>query len=156
MFMLIIGAILTAASMASTYSAARSQSKALAKESVIKAQERAKRTKSLAAKQKASFLHSGISLTGEGTPQSFFDETFDTGSKDINLIKENYDAQIKNVMGGARTKMISQLGTFAVSAGVGGMMSGAAGAGSSSSGVVNSGFSNANVGGNLGAGNMFL
>jgi len=124
MFWLAIGAILTGLSMASTYSQAKSQSKALAEEGTIKAQQRSKRTQQIAGQQKASFLQSGISLTGEGTAQYLIDETYDIGLEDIDLIKKNYNRGISNVMGSARTKMISQLGQFALSAGIGGWGSG--------------------------------
>ncbi|MHA1883385.1 MAG: hypothetical protein ACTSUO_10120, partial [Candidatus Thorarchaeota archaeon] len=105
----------TSASMYSTHQSAKSQSKAIRQQAELQANERAKKTRKLASQQKASFLSSGIALMGEGTSQSVFDDTYDTGIEDMNRIKQNAVSQQKNVWSKARSSMIKDLGMAAVS-----------------------------------------
>ena len=123
MIWIAIGAIVTGLSMASTYSTAQAQEKALKEKGTIAIKEREKRTIRIAGQQKAAFLSSGIALTGEGTPTSLIGETYETGIEDMDLIRKNVGSSVSNVWGQARTKMISQFGQFALSAGMGGMPS---------------------------------
>ena len=115
----VVAAAATGASMYSSYKSAGAQEEALLKESELKTQERAKQTKKLAAAQRVSFLTSGISLTGEGTPETLISETYRVGKEDIGLIREKYGAQIKNVWSQTRTKMISDISSFAMGAATG-------------------------------------
>ena len=107
---------------------AKNQAKSVAAEGAMKAKERAKQTRMLAGKQKASFLNSGISLEGEGTTQNMFDDTYGTGLEDINQIKSNYNAQSKNIMGAARSKAMADLGGMALTVAGGMAMGGGTGA----------------------------
>lgn len=118
--------VLSGLKMWSTYSQASGQTKALKREANIKAGERAKSTKTLAAKQKVSFLSSGISLTGEGTPQALIGETYNIGLEDIRQSGQNYASKIKNVWGAARTSMLSELQELVS---VGGVFGGSGGGG---------------------------
>jgi hypothetical protein len=109
-------------SIAANNKNAKAQANAVAQEGALRAQERAKQTKMLAAKQKTSFLNSGISLTGEGTPQAMLDDTYNTGLADIGQIKSNANTQSKNIMAQARSQMFSTLGSMGMSV-AGGMQS---------------------------------
>lgn len=114
MFWLAINAITTALKAYSTYSAAKAKTKALERERDIKIKQRERRTKALAGSQKASFLQSGIALTGAGTPQALFDETYDIGIEDVNLLSENYHNKIQSIQNQARSEMIGQISEFAL------------------------------------------
>jgi len=65
--------------------------------------ERALRTRRLASGQKASFLASGISLTGEGTAATMLDETFTFGKEEIENIGEKYSKQQEAVLAKGRS-----------------------------------------------------
>ena len=130
---------MTGLSIASRRSAAKSQSQALKEQGTLKAEERAKTTKRLAGKQKASFLQSGISLTGEGTPQALIGETFDVGLEDIKQIQKNTGRGVSNIWSKARSGMLSDLGGFAMTVGMAGVGMGLGGAASASSPALPSG-----------------
>ncbi len=115
---IMLSAVATGFGIASKHSAAKSKSQALKQQGKFKAEERAKKTRRLAGSQKASFLHSGIALTGEGTPQSLIEETYDIGLEDMGQIKENTRRGVSNIWGQARAGMISDLGNFALSTGL--------------------------------------
>ncbi len=109
---------MTGLSIASRSSAAKSKAQALKEQGTLKAKERVKSTRALAGKQKASFLHSGISLTGEGTPQALIGETFDVGLEDIKQIQKNTGRGVSNIWSKARSGMLSDLGGFAMTVGM--------------------------------------
>jgi hypothetical protein len=113
--------------MVSSYQSASAKAKALKSEAALKASERAKETTALAAAQKVSFLNSGISLTGEDntTPMSVLSDTYTKGKEDISQIKENYNAQLKNVWSQARSSFLSSLGGLALGVAGSGLFSGA-------------------------------
>jgi hypothetical protein len=106
---------LTAYSAYNNYENAKDQKKALEQEKDLKVKERQKNTKLLIARQKVSFLNSGISLTGEGTPQNMFDETERIGLEDVEQIKSNYGQAQKNLMSSARSSLFSSLAGMASS-----------------------------------------
>ncbi len=124
--LLVAGVGLTAGSMVSSYQSASAKAKALKSEAALKASERAKETTALAAAQKVSFLNSGISLTGEDntTPMSVLSDTYTKGKEDISQIKENYNAQLKNVWSQARSSFLSSLGSMALNVAGSGLLSG--------------------------------
>ncbi len=114
----IMGAIGTGFSMSAKNTAAKKQQQALQQQGTIQARQRAKGIKALAGSQKASFMQSGISLTGEGTTQALLDETYDTGIEDIGQIKSNTKAGVSNVWSKARSGMIGDLTSFALNTGL--------------------------------------
>lgn len=75
--------------------------------------ERRKRTQALAARQKVSFLQSGLAL--EGTPLTAISQTFQTGIEDIDLASRNAERTAKNIQRNARSQAIGTL----VQAGIG-------------------------------------
>lgn len=70
------------------------QTKAIKEQANINAQTSANNTRRIAAAQRAGFLNSGIALTGDGTAQSLFDETYDLGRTDISRIYSNANTEI--------------------------------------------------------------
>ena len=60
---------------------ARDQAKAVAKEGAIQAEKGKQLTLARAAKQKSSFLSSGITLNNSGTPMAVLNSTFSSSSK---------------------------------------------------------------------------
>lgn len=107
---LIIG--LTAASALGQIENSKQQAKAITKEGNIAAQNKARETQIKAARVQNSFMNSGLTL--EGTPENVITGTYDTGIKDINQIKSNYDSQAKNVISQGRTAALSTMaGSFA-------------------------------------------
>lgn len=115
---IIVGAVSTGFKIHSEYEMAKSNARALEAEGNLRMEQRQERTKRMLASQKASFLSSGITLNGEDTPIAVLGYTADTGIKDMGLIRSNYNSRIKNVWRQARSQMISDLGNFAMSAGM--------------------------------------
>ncbi len=114
----VVGIGLMGASAAMKYENAEDQANAVAREGAIKAKEREKKLLRLAGSQKASFAASGISLTGdEGLFGVTLKDTYKTGFEDINLIKENYNTQASSIMSGARSQLVSDLGSMVLAAG---------------------------------------
>jgi len=79
------------------------QSAMLESDKRMRQKERARKTKKLAGKQRASFLASGISLTGEGTAEAMLGETYDFGKEEVQNIGEYYSKQQENVLAKGRT-----------------------------------------------------
>jgi len=133
--LLVVGTAMSAMSAAESYKQSKRQAKATAQEGALKAAEREKQTRRLAASQKTSFLSSGISLTGEDSdlPNVVMQDTFATGLQDISLIKSNYNQQSKNIMGAARAKLVSDIGGMALNIGMAGAMGGMGGGGGTQS-----------------------
>lgn len=92
---------------ATEMSAARNEAKATIAEGNIAAGNKAKQVAAAAATQRVSFLQSGLTL--EGTPMNIIESTFNTGIKDINQIRSNYDHRAKNQITAGRTAFISSL-----------------------------------------------
>jgi len=102
---------------------------ALNKQKDIQEKQTIKKRKQILEQQKASFLASGISLTGsQDTPQDFFDETNTATAEDMAMIGDYYSTQIGNSTGRARAKYIGAIGS-AVSSVAGAYSSTYAGAG---------------------------
>lgn len=125
---------------------AKKQASALRAEGELKANERAKQTKQLVGRQKASFLNSGISLVGSETSGLVIEDTYKTGLEDISQIRENYGNAASNVLSQARSQMLAGLGNMAFQGASAGVQSGmfspktsAQGLAGSSAGMVGTG-----------------
>jgi hypothetical protein len=99
-----------ALSAVSSISAANSQAKATIAEGNLATQNKAKEVALKAARQKSSFLTSGLTL--EGTPMSVIENTFNTGIEDIKALGSNYNSQSKNIMAQGRTKALSSFASL--------------------------------------------
>lgn len=124
-----VSTVLQTAGAIQSYKNSKKQAKATAEEGALKAAQRDRQTRQLAARQKTSFLNSGISLTGDGdVADVVMQDTYDTGIADINLIKSNYNQQSKNIMSQARSQFFSSMGTMILSTAAIGSLGGGAGA----------------------------
>lgn len=107
----IIMAVTALASGVTKAVSAVKDSKAQAK--VAKAQaeeqvnERARQAVKLMNQQKTSFLKGGVYF--DGTPEAVLDETYDFMKKDIDIMKNNANTNIKNIMRQGRTAFASSL-----------------------------------------------
>jgi hypothetical protein len=101
------------ASASNQRKAARKQLEATAMQTKVKADERIKQIRRLASQQKSSFLASGISLTGDGTPDAIISETYDVGMADVENIKKFGSVQGENISATARAQMLSTYGQMA-------------------------------------------
>lgn len=107
----IIMAVTALASGVTKAVSAVKDSKAQAK--VAKAQaeeqvnERARQAVKLMNQQKTSFLKGGVYF--DGTPEAILDETYDFMKKDIGIMKNNANTNIKNIMRQGRTAFASSL-----------------------------------------------
>lgn len=107
-------------------STANAQAESVVSQGNIAASEKAKETRMRAARAKASFLSSGLTL--EGTPSAAIGGIFDTGLKDVQNIRSNANAQSKNIMSQARTQVIGDImGTAMMASGSFGSMATSAG-----------------------------
>jgi len=138
-WIMVIAMVVSAAvSAASSYYAgvesknqSKRQSQMLEADKNRRQKEIARKTKKMAAGQRASFLSSSISLTGGGTADSVLGETYDFGAEDIKNVGEAYTNQQEAVLAKGRSDYNMGLlsATTAVATGVAGV----AGAGSPSS-----------------------
>lgn len=121
MFQLLALLGLTALQNIQTINQAKKQAKATVREGEIVADNKARDVMRQAARQRSSFLTSGLTL--EGTPENVIGQTYDTGLQDVNLIRSNVNTQSKNIIGQARSQMLSNImGTvsgFAMGSGAG-------------------------------------
>ena len=93
-------------------SQAEDQADAAIREGDLRAKEKAKETRLRAARQKVSFLNSGLTL--DGTPIAAINNTFDVGLEDVNQIQENSRIKAKNIIKSGRTEAIGKIaGTVA-------------------------------------------
>jgi hypothetical protein len=90
------------------------QAEALKLENEIRTKEKARQVKKTAGQQRASFLSSGISLTGEGTAQDVLGETYQFGLEDIDLMNRNTKTNMENVLSKGRSEFIGGLGKAAL------------------------------------------
>jgi len=121
--------VLQGASAWQKYETSEDQANALAREGNQKAEQRAIQARKLAGQQKASFVSSGISITGtEGTAGFILKDTYKTGLEDVNQIKENYNTKSGSVMSMARAQLMSDMSKMAMTASGLGGGGGAAGA----------------------------
>lgn len=116
---------------------ARAQQEALKMQTEVQAKDRIKQIRKLASSQKASFLSSGIALTGEGTPDALFSDTYDTGIADVESMVKYGAVKGKDLYYGARAKQLQTYGQIASDVtsyaslglqGAGGLSKGASGA----------------------------
>jgi hypothetical protein len=121
MFRLLALLGLTAIQNIQTINQAKKQAGALVREGEIAASNKARDVMRQAARQRSSFLTSGLTL--EGTPEQVIGQTYDTGLQDVNLMRSNTNTQSKNIIGQARSQMLSNImGTvsgFAMGSGAG-------------------------------------
>jgi len=103
---------LGAMSAANQQKSAKKQMRALETRDKIRANERVKSIKRLAASQRSSFLSSGIAL-GEGTTQDVQGETYATGVEDVENIKQYGEAQGEAISAKLRSDMLSTYGKMA-------------------------------------------
>lgn len=148
---------LGAISLRNQKKAARAQLDAQAMQAKSAAEQRIKGIRKLAASQRASFLHSGIALTGEGTPDDLLSETYDTGIADVENILQQGQVRGDAIHSQARAKMLSTYGQMAsdvssyASMAVGGMGK----LGSAKTVPTSDGLSFDGIGGNAGMGSSF-
>ena len=114
---------LAAASAASGISNAKDEAKSVVEQANIDAETSSKKTILKAARQRSSFLNSGLLL--EGTPLAAIDDTFNIGIQDIDQITSNANAKSKNIVSSARTEALTSLaGTAMGSVGSGSLFGG--------------------------------
>ena len=97
--------------------AAEDQAQAGIDQANIQSENKAKEVRIKAARQRSSFLNSGLTL--EGTPLSAINSTFNSGIADINQITSNANKSSKNLISNARTEAITSLATTAIGTGFG-------------------------------------
>lgn len=103
---IVAAAIAAAASVyagMASYEASKKQSKMIQADKEMRKKERAEKTRKLAGEQRASFLASGISLTGEGTAEAMLGETYDFGKEEVANIDEYYSKRQEQVLAKGRT-----------------------------------------------------
>lgn len=105
---------LSAASAIGSYNQSKSQARQAIKQGEIAMKNRADEIRSLAAKQRVSYLASGLEL--EGTPNAVIADTYNTGIEDVNAIRESANQQSKNILTAARAKLLGDIAKTAVSA----------------------------------------
>lgn len=82
----------------------KAAARAVVAEAQINAENMAADTVRAAGKLQASFLNSGLTL--EDGPTNVIERAYTAGRKDIRRIVDNANTQSKNIMKGARTKML--------------------------------------------------
>lgn len=102
------------ASAIGNFNQQKSEARQTAHHGTIEAAKRANEIKSLAAKQRVSYLQAGLEL--EGTPQAVINDTYNTGMQDIHAISEGYNQQSKNIMNKARANLLGDIAKVGVSA----------------------------------------
>jgi hypothetical protein len=105
--LLVVAGGLQVAKAHSEAQAANKQAKASIAEGNIVAANKAKEVARNAAAQRVSFLNSGLTL--EGTPMNVIESTFNTGTEDINQIRNNYNARAKSQIAAGRSAAIGDL-----------------------------------------------
>lgn len=105
---------LSAASAIGSYNQSKSQARQAIKQGEIAMKNRADEIRSLAAKQRVSYLASGLEL--EGTPNAVIADTYNTGIEDVNAIRESANQTSKNILTAARAKLLGDIAKTAVSA----------------------------------------
>lgn len=110
-------------------SQSENEAQAVVDQANIDAENKAKETRMLAARQQVSFLNSGLTL--EGTPMAAIQNTFSTGLQDINQITTNANKQSKNIIKAGRMEAIGKIASTGAGMAFGGgdMFGGASGSG---------------------------
>ncbi len=105
---------LNVASAIGNYNQSKSDARQAIKQGEIAMQNRANEIRSLAAKQRVSYLASGLEL--EGTPQVVITDTYDKGIADVNAIRDSANQTAKNIMTAARAKLLGDMAKTVVGA----------------------------------------
>ena len=105
---------LNVASAIGSYNQSKSQARQAIKEGEIAMKNRADEIRSLAAKQRVSYISAGLEL--EGTPQSVITDTYNKGIADVNAIRDSANQTSKNILTAARAKLLGDMAKTAVSA----------------------------------------
>lgn len=116
---------LSAASAIGSYNQSKSQARQAIRQGEIAMQNRADEIRSLAAKQRVSYVSAGLEL--EGTPQAVITDTYNKGIADINAIRDSANQTSKNILTAARAKLLGDMATTMVGAYTLGALGGAAG-----------------------------
>ena len=103
----ILMAGLSTLSAMQTMKTAKSQARGVIAEGELKAGQQAKKTRYRVAKQRVSYLQSGLSLGGSA--EDVIAESFATGFEDIEAIKGSADISAKNIIGAGRASAIKSL-----------------------------------------------
>lgn len=98
--------------------ASEDQADAVISQANLDAENKAKETRLLAARQQVSFLNSGLTL--DGTPMSAIQNTFKTGLEDVNQITSNANKQAKNIISAGRSEAIGKLASAGAGVAFGG------------------------------------
>ncbi len=109
---------LAAASSVAKIHQARQTGKAIVKQGALEATRRKHQIIAKAAKQKTSFLSSGLTL--QGTPQSVLESTFTIGKQDVEQGISTANTQARNVLRSAQVEAIGSLAMAGAGAGFGG------------------------------------
>lgn len=107
------------ASAIGQYNQSKSDARQTVKAGAIKAYNRADEIKSLASRQRVSYLQAGLEL--EGTPQTVVNDTYNKGIADVLSIQGVYNRESKNIMKTARAKLLGDIATAGISALSGGV-----------------------------------
>lgn len=105
---------LSAASAIGKYNQSKSQARQAIREGEIAMQNRADEIRSLAAKQRVSYISAGLEL--EGTPQAVITDTYNKGIADVNAIRDSANQTSKNILTAARAQLLGDLAKTAISA----------------------------------------
>ena len=105
---------LSAASAIGSYNQSKSQARQAIKQGEIAMQNRADEIRSLAAKQRVSYISAGLEL--EGTPQAVITDTYNKGIADVNAIRDSANQTAKNILTAARAKLLGDIAKTAVGA----------------------------------------
>jgi hypothetical protein len=116
---------LSAASAIGSYNQSKSQARQAIREGEIAMQNRADEIRSLAAKQRVSYISAGLEL--EGTPQAVITDTYNKGIADVNAIRDSANQTSKNILTAARAKLLGDMAKTVVGAYSLGAFGGAAG-----------------------------
>lgn len=105
---------LSAASAIGSYNQSKSQARQAIREGEIAMQNRADEIRSLAAKQRVSYISAGLEL--EGTPQAVITDTYNKGIADVNAIRDSANQTSKNILTAARAKLLGDMAKTVVGA----------------------------------------
>lgn len=96
------------------FNSAKSQNRLIARQGSQVIENRKQEILQTAARQKIGYIQAGVEL--EGTAQNVMQDTYQTGIKDVQSLKYNYQQTIKNNLTQARASLLGNLASGAVSA----------------------------------------
>lgn len=109
---LIVGG-LSVAKGVGEYNSAKSQNRLLKRQGEQAIENRKQEILQTAARQKIGYIQAGMELTG--TAQNVMQDTYQTGIKDIQSLKYNYNQALKNNLTQARASLLGNLASGFVS-----------------------------------------